>query len=67
MESLHHIREVTYDGDRCRIRTGNAPQAMAALRNLATSLSKTCVARTVAAGHRARVMNVPGLLDLVGA
>ncbi|MGC8489645.1 MAG: hypothetical protein ACP5QO_15705 [Clostridia bacterium] len=67
VESLHHIRDVTYDEDRCRIRTGNAPQAMAALRNLATSLIKTCVARTVAAGHRALIMNVPRLLDLVGA
>lgn len=67
VESLHHVRDVTYDEDRCRIRTGNGPQAMAALRNLATTLIKTFVAPTVAAGNRALIMNVPRLLDLVGA
>ncbi len=67
VESLHHIRDVTYDEDRCRIRTGNGPQAMAALRNLATALIKTCIAPTVAAGTRALAMNLPRLLDLVGA
>jgi hypothetical protein len=38
MEALHHIRDVTYGEDASRIRTGNAPRAMATLRNTAISL-----------------------------
>ena len=36
--SLHYVRDVTFGEDRSRLRTGNAPQVMAALRNLAISL-----------------------------
>ena len=32
---LHWVRDVTFDEDRCPIRTGAAPQAVAACRNLA--------------------------------
>lgn len=35
---LHWVRDVTYDEDRCQIRTGTGPRAMASLRNLAVSL-----------------------------
>ncbi len=35
---LHWVRDVTYDEDRSQIRTGNAPQVMATLRNTAISL-----------------------------
>jgi predicted transposase YbfD/YdcC len=30
---VHHVRDVTFEEDRCRVRRGNAPQALAALRN----------------------------------
>lgn len=36
--SLHYVRDVTFGEDRSRLRTGNAPQIMAALRNLAITL-----------------------------
>jgi predicted transposase YbfD/YdcC len=36
--SLHYVRDVTFGEDRSRLRTGNAPQVMAALRNLAITL-----------------------------
>ena len=35
---LHWVRDVTYDEDRSQVRTGNAPQVMATLRNTAISL-----------------------------
>jgi hypothetical protein len=35
---LHHVRDVTFDEDRSQIRTGAAPQATAACRNLAIAL-----------------------------
>jgi hypothetical protein len=34
----HHVRDVTFDEDRCQIRSGAAPQALAACRNLAIAL-----------------------------
>ena len=36
--ALHYVRDVTFGEDRSRLRTGNAPQVMAALRNLAITL-----------------------------
>jgi predicted transposase YbfD/YdcC len=36
--SLHWVRDVTYDEDRSQIRTGAAPQVMATVRNTAISL-----------------------------
>ncbi|MGH3634297.1 MAG: ISAs1 family transposase [Mycobacterium sp.] len=38
IEAVHHVRDTTYDEDRSQVRTGNAPQAMATLRNTAISL-----------------------------
>jgi predicted transposase YbfD/YdcC len=35
---LHYVRDVTFDEDRCQIRTRNAPQIMASLRNFVISL-----------------------------
>lgn len=35
---LHWVRDVTYDEDRSQVRTGNAPQVMATLRNTAISM-----------------------------
>ena len=35
---LHYVRDVTMGEDACRVRTGAAPQALAALRNLVVHL-----------------------------
>ena len=35
---VHWVRDVTFDEDRSQVRTGNGPQTMATLRNLAVSL-----------------------------
>ncbi len=37
---VHWVRDVTYDEDRCRIRTKNGPRVMASIRNLAISISR---------------------------
>lgn len=34
---LHWVRDETFGEDRCRVRTGSAPQLLAAVRNAATS------------------------------
>lgn len=46
---LHWVRDVTFDEDRCQIRTGAAPQVMAGLRNLVISLLRLCETRNTAA------------------
>jgi len=37
-KSLHYVRDVTFAEDRSRLRTGHAPQLLAACRNLAMTL-----------------------------
>jgi hypothetical protein len=36
--SLFHVRDVTFREDHCRVRTGSAPQALAAIRDAALNL-----------------------------
>ena len=67
IEALHNLRDITYDEDRSRIRTGNGPQAMAALRNLAIALIKRWIPGTVPRGQRYLTFNQDALLTLVGA
>jgi hypothetical protein len=67
IEALHHIRDVSYDEDRSRARTGNGPQAMAALRNLAIALIRTFIPGTIPHGHRTLSLDPDRLLSLIGA
>lgn len=49
----HWVRDVTFDEDRSRIRTGSGPRVMATLRNLAISLHRLAEAPNIAAALRA--------------
>lgn len=49
---LHWVRDVTFDEDRCQIRTGAAPQVMAALRNLVIGMFRLAGASNIAAALR---------------
>jgi predicted transposase YbfD/YdcC len=49
---LHHVRDVTYDEDRSQVRTGEAPQVMAALRNTAIGLLRTAGFDNIAEANR---------------
>ncbi len=49
----HWVRDVTFDEDRSRIRTGSGPRVMATLRNLAISLHRLAGACNIAAALRA--------------
>jgi predicted transposase YbfD/YdcC len=53
---LHWCRDVTFDEDRSQVRTGNAPQVMATMRNTAISLLRLNGWTNIAAGlrHHAR-------------
>lgn len=48
----HWIRDVTYEEDRCRARTGDAPQVLATLRNTAISLARLAGHTNIAAALR---------------
>ena len=49
---LHYVRDVTFGEDASRVRSGAAPQAMAALRNLAIAVLELAGAPNRAAGVR---------------
>lgn len=50
---VHHVRDVTYDEDRCRIRTQNGPRMMASIRNLAISIVRMMGFRYIPDANRA--------------
>ena len=54
---LHWIRDVVTGEDRHRLRTGNAPQVIAALRNLAISLIRLAHGAQAAIASTARSLS----------
>ncbi len=50
--SLHYVRDGTFSEDRSRIRTGHAPQLLAACRNLAITLIHRSGSSHIAASRR---------------
>jgi len=64
---LHWVRDVTFDEDRCQIRTGAAPQAMAALRNLVIGVFRLSGVRNIAAALRTHAWHAQRAIALVTA
>jgi Transposase DDE domain len=50
--SSHYVHDVTFGEDRSRLRTGSAPQILAALRNLALTLIHRSGSSQIAAARR---------------
>jgi hypothetical protein len=48
----HHVRDVTFDEDRSRVRAGSIPQVMAALRNTAIGLMRLAGHASIASACR---------------
>jgi predicted transposase YbfD/YdcC len=63
---LHWVRDVTYREDHSRVRTGNAPRAMATLRNLAISTLRHHGWTNIAKGLRHMSRNPNRPLTLLG-
>ncbi len=63
---LHWVRDVTFDEDRSRVRTGAGAQVMASLRNLAISLLRLAGARYIAPALRRCARSDPQTLRLIG-
>jgi len=50
--SLHYVRDVTFDEDHSQIRTKNAPRVMATMRNLIIGLLRLCQVTNIAKALR---------------
>ncbi|WP_328518275.1 ISAs1 family transposase [Actinoplanes sandaracinus] len=66
IESLHYIRDVTFGEDASQVRTGNAPHALAAIRNLVISLLRLTGVANIARALRRNSRNPHRPLQLLG-
>jgi predicted transposase YbfD/YdcC len=64
---VHHVRDVTQREDASRIRTGNGPQVMAALRNTATNIARLSGHENIAAAQRAAAWHPTAVTDALHA
>lgn len=62
----HYVRDVTLGEDASRIRKGNAPQNMAALRNAIISLFRPKGEQNIAAATRKTTWNIQRLREILG-
>ena len=60
------VRDVSFDEDRSQVRTGNAPQVMAAFRNLTSTLMRWGGHPNVAAALRRHAAHVSEAFALIG-
>jgi hypothetical protein len=66
IEALHHIRDLTFGEDASQIRTGNGPQVMATLRNLAIGILKPAGHASIAAACRYHARDATRVLATLG-
>jgi predicted transposase YbfD/YdcC len=66
IEALHHIRDTTFAEDASQVRTGNAPRAMASLRNLAIGILRLHGYRNIAGALRRNARDPTRPLVLLG-
>lgn len=62
----HYVRDVTMGEDHCHIRRGQAPQALAALRNSLLLLWRRAGWTNIADAIRATAASIPAALSLIG-
>lgn len=62
---VHHVRDVTFDEDRSRVRTGNAPRVLATLRNVAIAIIRHAGFTNVARGIRRCCLDFAFLLGRI--
>lgn len=60
------VRDVTFDEDRSQVRSGNAPQVMAAFRNLTATLVRWAGRTNIAAALRRHAAHVSEAFTLLG-
>ena len=63
---LHWVRDVTFDEDRCQVRTQGGPQVLAALRNTAINALRRARLPNIAAALRRNAAHPAEALALIG-
>ena len=63
--AVHWVRDVTFDEDRCTVRTGTAPQVLASLRNTAMNLHRLHGADNIAEACRTTAFSTDRGLSLI--
>jgi hypothetical protein len=63
--TVHWVRDVTFDEDRSTVRTGAAPQVLASLRNTALNLHRLTGADNIAEACRLTAFSPDRGLDLL--
>jgi hypothetical protein len=63
---VHWVRDVSFDEDRCRIRTGSAARVMATIRNLVISIFRLLGFQYIPEGVRHFAMRLDLALQLLG-
>jgi hypothetical protein len=63
---LFYVRDVTFGEDKCRVRTGNGPHMLAAVRNAAISLLRAVGITNIAAAVRQNAYQTNRLLTILG-
>ena len=63
---VHWVGDVTFDEDRCQVRSGAAPQVLAGLRNLVISLVRSAGHNNMVAALRRHAAHPAEALALVG-
>ena len=66
IEALHHIRDTTFAEDASQTRTGNAPRAMASLRNLVIGVLRYRGATNIAQALRHNARDAHRPLTILG-
>ena len=64
--TLHLVRDVTFDEDRSQIQTGYAPRVFASMRNLVISLLSLNGVKCIASALRKHSWNAECALELIG-
>lgn len=64
--SLHYLRDMTYDEDRQQVRKKNGPQVMATLRNFAISLLRMAGFKNIASAVRGCARSTRHTLYMLG-
>ena len=64
--SLHYVRDVTQREDACRVRKGNAPHVLAALRNIVVHLFHQVRAKSHPEAIEKRQLHPEEALKLIG-
>src|SRR5665647_3540544 len=62
--SIHWVRDMTFGEDSSRVRTGNAPAVLAAIRNIVITALRVAGAGNIAAARRAAVLNPTSAIQL---